>query len=110
MREDVPGCGRRTGADPVAAGPCFGADHRTVPWHEAGSGSRTERRDQVEGDGVALDTYCNMSFNPSSRSAVLVSSTDSLDTPPSGATSTPTVTRTPLLVANPHSPFLQTFT
>ena len=53
LREDVPGGGRRTGADPVAARARFRADDRAVPRHEAGSGARAERRDQAEGGGVA---------------------------------------------------------
>jgi hypothetical protein len=44
--------------------------------------------------------YWTVSFNPSSRSAVFVSSTDCLDTPPSGETSTATVNRRLLVVAN----------
>jgi integrase len=49
LREVVSGRQRRTGADPVAAGPRIGRDDRAVSWRQAGSGSRSERRDQTKG-------------------------------------------------------------
>src|ERR1019366_6051361 len=49
---------------------------------------------------ISVRRYCRSSFSPSSRKAVFVSSTDCLDTPPSGATSTATVNRRLLVVAN----------
>ena len=52
VRQAVPRRRRGTGADPVAAGPRLSADDRAIPWHEAGSGSCTERWDQVEGGGL----------------------------------------------------------
>src|ERR1035438_4429493 len=48
MRENVPGGRRRTRADSVAARPRFGTDHRALPRHEAGFGTRAERWDQIE--------------------------------------------------------------
>src|ERR1017187_2524854 len=42
----------RTRADPVATWPCVRADDRAVFGHEAGSGSRAERRDQIAGGGI----------------------------------------------------------
>ena len=46
--EAVPGRGRGTGADSVAARAFVGPDDRALPRDEAGSGARAERRDQVE--------------------------------------------------------------
>ena len=53
MRENVSGGRPRAGADPAATGPRVGANHRAVPGDQAGSGARAERRDQVEGGGLA---------------------------------------------------------
>jgi len=43
LREIVPRCGRRIGADPVPAGTCLRSDHRTIHRLQAGSGARGER-------------------------------------------------------------------
>ena len=40
--------GGELGADPDAARPRFGSDDRAIPRHEAGSGSRAERRDPAQ--------------------------------------------------------------
>src|ERR1019366_689607 len=60
LREVVPRRQWRTGADPVAARPCVGPDHRAVPRHETGSGSRAERWDKVEGRGVGGILRCGL--------------------------------------------------
>jgi hypothetical protein len=53
MREDVPGCGRRVGADSVPHGTRIGADDGTLPGHQTGSGPRAKRWDQAKGRGLA---------------------------------------------------------
>src|ERR1035437_9782608 len=54
MREDVPGCGRRTGADSVAPRARVRSNDGTVSRDKTGLGTRAERRYQAEDRGVAF--------------------------------------------------------
>ena len=52
LREDVPRRRRRTGANPNVARTRIGSDHRAVSRDQAGSGSRSERRDTASDHGL----------------------------------------------------------
>src|SRR5262249_28068923 len=53
MRENVPGRGRGVGADSVAPRTRIGADHGTLPGHETGPSTRSERRNKAAGRSLS---------------------------------------------------------